>query len=413
MAGKTCHYPIEVILRDPWREDITVFGPVVRHLPIFPASPTVASPTYSSLRRGMTGTVLRHQLPQTSKPDSGSASNLTFPFPLATILPILGTNTGLGARPAHPPLIPHLRLRGARKGQHRRYGEPRGRVCAHNTIGRRLPTPVFKYKETVKIISRLPRFMRAEDRKLALYDTSSGQPFLIRETPALSRATDKGVVIPEIRRFEEVDKGAAAQVSEIIDDQCPTLLQLITQTTARKAHKEDEPVPHALRATFTDTPNPDILAASHLENTTYLQGTIARLVEHDCGMYEGLRVCARIQSLDAKEEREDAGQKELSRREDVIVAAVNDACGSGDACETEALQRAIERWNTIVTPNLYVALPGGGGSTQCYIATGYLCCGPGLYVLKRCFQMEAFICGPQDDIQQICGRYAGGKTDRP
>ncbi|KAJ7629820.1 hypothetical protein B0H17DRAFT_1150479 [Mycena rosella] len=104
-------------------------------------------------------------------------------------------------------------------------------------------------------------------------------------------------------------------------------------------------------------------------------------------MYEGLRVCARIQSLDAKEEREDAGQKELSRREDVIVAAVNDACGSGDACETEALQRAIERWNTIVTPNLYVALPGGGGSTQCYIATGYLCCGPGLYMLKRCFQM--------------------------
>ncbi|KAJ7698298.1 hypothetical protein B0H17DRAFT_1129824 [Mycena rosella] len=50
-------------------------------------------------------------------------------------------------------------------------------------------------------------------------------------------------------------------------------------------------------------------------------------------------------------------------------------------------QRAIERWNTIVGPNLYVALPGGGGSTRCYIVISYLCRGPGLYVLKRCFQM--------------------------
>ncbi|KAJ7638150.1 hypothetical protein B0H17DRAFT_1149208 [Mycena rosella] len=42
----------------------------------------------------------------------------------------------------------------------------------------------------------------------------------------------------------------------------------------------------------------------------------------------------------------------------------------------------------IVAPNLYVAPPGGVGSTRCYIATGYLCRGPGLYVLKRCFQMQ-------------------------
>ncbi|KAJ7660628.1 hypothetical protein B0H17DRAFT_1144880 [Mycena rosella] len=34
-------------------------------------------------------------------------------------------------------------------------------------------------------------------------------------------------------------------------------------------------------------------------------------------------------------------------------------------------------------------LPGGVGSTRCYIATGYLCRGPGLYVVKRCFQMSA------------------------
>ncbi|KAJ7645266.1 hypothetical protein B0H17DRAFT_1148508 [Mycena rosella] len=91
-------------------------------------------------------------------------------------------------------------------------------------------------KDSVAVTGNLEDvdFTWDEDKKLALYETSS----------------DKGVVVRKIRRFKEVDRGAATRVSETIDGQCPALLQLITQTTARKAHKENEPVPHALRGSL-------------------------------------------------------------------------------------------------------------------------------------------------------------------
>ncbi|KAJ7625407.1 hypothetical protein B0H17DRAFT_1111271 [Mycena rosella] len=176
--------------------------------------------------------------PANFKPNFDSAFNVTLPFPLATVFLILGTDEGLG---------PHILLSSLAsdfevlaKDSVAVTGNLEDAFARTAPSGDGFPRQAFKYKETMKIVLGLMSvavvvnlqgtFTWDEDRKLALYETSS----------------DKGVVIRKIRRFEEVDGGASTQVSETIDGQCPALLQIITQTSSRKAHKEQMNLYHTL-----------------------------------------------------------------------------------------------------------------------------------------------------------------------
>ncbi|KAJ7645273.1 hypothetical protein B0H17DRAFT_1104324 [Mycena rosella] len=167
--------------------------------------------------------------PANFKPNFDSAFNVTLPFPLATVFLILGTDDGLG---------PHILLSSLAsdfevlaKDSVAVTGNLEDAFARTAPSGDGFPRQAFKYKETMKIVPGLTS-LDVIDRKLALYETSS----------------DKGVVIRKIRHFEEVDGGASTQVSETIDGQCPALLQIITQTSSRKAHKEQMNLYHTLFA---------------------------------------------------------------------------------------------------------------------------------------------------------------------
>ncbi|KAJ7077299.1 hypothetical protein B0H15DRAFT_862149 [Mycena belliarum] len=171
--------------------------------------------------------------PSNFKPNFDSAFNVTIQKPLSTVFPILGTNEGLG---------PHILLSSIASGFQALTKDTVAvsgnledafvRTLAADSAGAGFPRQGFQYKETVKIIPGVKfldivvnlkgTFTWDENRKLSLYETTS----------------DKSVTVRKVRRFEEVDGGAATLVSETITGQCPFLLQPITQKTARDAHKE-------------------------------------------------------------------------------------------------------------------------------------------------------------------------------
>ncbi|KAJ7497630.1 hypothetical protein FB451DRAFT_1550452 [Mycena latifolia] len=180
--------------------------------------------------------------PANFKPNFDSEFNVTIQKPLSTVFPILGTNEGLG---------PHILLSSLASDF---VALTQDNVTVSGNLedafvrtapavaagAGTFPRQNFKYKETIKIIPGLSfldvvvnlqgTFTWDEDKNLALYETSS----------------DKGVVVRKIRRFEEVDGGAATQVSEVINGQCPLLLQPVTQKTARDAHQEQMNLYHTL-----------------------------------------------------------------------------------------------------------------------------------------------------------------------
>ncbi|KAJ7153554.1 hypothetical protein C8R43DRAFT_1126833 [Mycena crocata] len=174
--------------------------------------------------------------PANFKPNFDSDFSVTIQKPLSTVFPILGTSEGLG---------PHILLSSLASDFQALTadtvtvdGKLEDAFVRTAPAGDGLPRQAFKYKETVKIIPGISlfdvvvnlegTFTTDEANNLALYETAS----------------DKGVVVRKIRRFEEVD--GATKVTEHIDGQCPVLLQLITQKTARDAHKEQMNLYHTL-----------------------------------------------------------------------------------------------------------------------------------------------------------------------
>ncbi|KAJ7288197.1 hypothetical protein C8J57DRAFT_1279381 [Mycena rebaudengoi] len=168
--------------------------------------------------------------PANFKPNFNSEFSVTIQKPLSTVFPILGTNEGLGPHILLSSLASDFEALG--KDTVPVAGNLEDAFVRTAAAGDGLPRQAFKYKETVKIIPGITfldvvinlqgTFTWDEARNVALYETAS----------------DKDVVVRKIRKFEEVDGGAATKISETIDGQCPFLLQPITQMTARSAHKE-------------------------------------------------------------------------------------------------------------------------------------------------------------------------------
>ncbi|KAJ7814079.1 hypothetical protein B0H13DRAFT_461894 [Mycena leptocephala] len=179
--------------------------------------------------------------PSDFKPNFDSVFSVVIQKPLSTVFPILGTNQGLG---------PHILLEtiasnfqsGALDSVNvdGNLEDAFVRTSPAAPAGQGFPRQHFAYVETIKIIPGLSffdvvvnlngTFTWDEARNISLYETSS----------------DKSVVVRKIRRFEEVDGGAATNVSEVINGQCPFLEQLITQSQARTAHQAQMNLYHTL-----------------------------------------------------------------------------------------------------------------------------------------------------------------------
>ncbi|KAJ7836302.1 hypothetical protein B0H13DRAFT_2088922 [Mycena leptocephala] len=158
--------------------------------------------------------------PSDFKPNFDSVFSVVIQKPLSTVFPILGTNQGLG---------PHILLEtiasnfqsGALDSVNvdGNLEDAFVRTSPAAPAGQGFPRQHFAYVETIKIIPGLSffdvvvnlngTFTWDEARNVSLYETSS----------------DKSVVVRKIRRFEEVDGGAATNVSEVINGQCPFLEQ--------------------------------------------------------------------------------------------------------------------------------------------------------------------------------------------
>ncbi|KAJ6525223.1 hypothetical protein DFH09DRAFT_1188589 [Mycena vulgaris] len=168
--------------------------------------------------------------PSNFKPNFDAEFSVTIQKPLSTVFPILGTNEGLSRTILVSSLASDFET--LANDSVAVDGNLEDAFARTAPAGEVFPRQAFKYKETIKIIPGLTfldvavhlqgTFTWDEARKVTLYETAS----------------DKGIVVRKIRLFEEVDGGAATKVSETIQGQCPSLLQPITQKTARAAHRE-------------------------------------------------------------------------------------------------------------------------------------------------------------------------------
>ncbi|KAJ7457002.1 hypothetical protein FB451DRAFT_600289 [Mycena latifolia] len=168
--------------------------------------------------------------PSGFQPNFNSEFSVTIQRPLSTVFSILGTNEGLGAHILLSSLASDFEA--LARDAVAVDGNLEDAFVRTAAAGEGLPRQSFTYKETVKIITGLSfldsvihirgTFTWDEQGKVALYESLS----------------DTGVLIRKIRRFEEVDGGAATQISEKVYGQGAPLLRFINQWIARAAHKE-------------------------------------------------------------------------------------------------------------------------------------------------------------------------------
>ncbi|KAJ6567011.1 hypothetical protein B0H19DRAFT_716775 [Mycena capillaripes] len=208
----------------------------------FLAASTLVSSLILSVNCRVVDLSLRQDVyPANFKPNFDSVFSVVIQKPLSTVFPILGTNQGLG---------PHILLESIASDFQAsaldsvniggNLEDAFARTLPAAPAGQGFPRQHFQYVETIKIIPGLSfldvvvnlngTFTWDEARNLSLYETSS----------------DKSVVVRKIRRFEEVDGGAATNVSEVINGQCPFLEQPITQSQARTAHQAQMNLYHTL-----------------------------------------------------------------------------------------------------------------------------------------------------------------------
>ncbi|KAJ7334929.1 hypothetical protein DFH08DRAFT_879660 [Mycena albidolilacea] len=179
--------------------------------------------------------------PADFKPNFDSVFSVVIQKPLSTVFPILGTNQGLGAHILLESIASDFEEGAADSvNVDGNLEDAFVRTAAAAPAGQGFPRQHFSYIETIKIIPGLSfldvvvhldgTYTWDEARNITLYETSS----------------DKSVVVRKVRRFEEIDGGAATNVSEIINGQCPFLEQPITQSQARTAHQAQMNLYHTL-----------------------------------------------------------------------------------------------------------------------------------------------------------------------
>ncbi|KAH8794609.1 hypothetical protein DL96DRAFT_1305692 [Flagelloscypha sp. PMI_526] len=179
--------------------------------------------------------------PANFKPNFGDEYSVTIQKPISEVFQVLGTNEGLEKHILLSSIASDFQS--LNKDSVTVQGNLEDnfvRTQPAAAEGEGLPRQGFKYKETIKIIPGLSftdipvnlqgTFTWDEARKISLYETSS----------------DSSITVKKVRRFEEVDGGAATKVSEKIDGQCPFLEQPLVQLTAAKAHKEQMDLYHTL-----------------------------------------------------------------------------------------------------------------------------------------------------------------------
>ncbi|KAJ7498058.1 hypothetical protein B0H11DRAFT_1998456 [Mycena galericulata] len=179
--------------------------------------------------------------PANFKPNFDSVFSVVIQQPLSTVYPVLGTNQGLGpsillesiASDFQAGALDSVIVNGDLE-------DAFVRTDPAAPAGQGLPRQHFQYVETIKIIPGLSflnvvvnlngTFTSDQANNISLYETTS----------------DKSVTVRKIRKFESVDGGAATNVSEVINGQCPFLEQPITQSEARSAHQAQMNLYHTL-----------------------------------------------------------------------------------------------------------------------------------------------------------------------
>ncbi|KAJ7212620.1 hypothetical protein GGX14DRAFT_620918 [Mycena pura] len=142
------------------------------------------------------------------KPNFDSVFSVVIQKSLSTVFPILGTNQGLGAHVLLASITSDL-LEGAADSVNvnGNLEDAFVRTAAAAPAGQGFPRQHFSCIETIKIIPGLRSWISS------LYETSSSSDNL------------KSVIVRKVRRFEEINGGTATNVSEVMNGQCPFLLQ--------------------------------------------------------------------------------------------------------------------------------------------------------------------------------------------